>query len=57
METPRDKLIENPSHWRIRAAETRALAKHAADLSERRIINNIAHEYDRLAEKAEARRK
>ena len=50
-------FINDPEHWRQRAAELRALAEQVSDLRSKQIMLGIANEYDRLAERAEKRAK
>ena len=50
-------LFEDPDHWRRRAAEMRALTADMADATAREKLLEAAAEYDRVAERAEQRRK
>ncbi len=47
--------INDPKHWLDRAAEMRASANTMKDSETREIMNRLADDYDRLAERAEAR--
>jgi hypothetical protein len=42
-------------HWRQRAKEARDLAAQMDDEDARRTMLRIAHDYDRIADRAEAR--
>ena len=50
------RLIDNPTHWRDRARETRALAEQMDDPEVRRVLLEIAGRYNRIAEKAGERK-
>jgi hypothetical protein len=50
-------VIEDATHWRARARETRALADQMSDEVSRKTMLQIADDYDRLAERAEVRNK
>jgi hypothetical protein len=47
--------INDPKHWRDRAGEMRALADTMKDAETIAIMNRLADDYDRLAERAAAR--
>jgi hypothetical protein len=47
--------MNDPTHWRDRARELRALAKDIEDQSAKETMLRIATEYDGLAERAEWR--
>ena len=47
--------VNNPEHWRDRAAEMRALARTVQDLEAIAIMNRLADDYDKLADRAGAR--
>jgi hypothetical protein len=51
---PKD-FINDPAHWRNRAAETRELAKRVADDEARKRLSNLATEFDRIALRVEDR--
>lgn len=48
-------LLNNPTHWHLRAQEARLIAQQLEDLEAKAAILKIANEYDRLAERAELR--
>ena len=48
-------LLNNPTHWRLRAMETRLLADQLTDLVAKATILRIAEEYDQLATRAAQR--
>ena len=50
---PSDALWQNARMWRMRAAETHALAEEMKELQPKAMMLRIADEYDRLAEWAE----
>ena len=50
---PRD--INDPQHWRDRAAQMRALAVKMAGSEAAILMNDLAVDYDKLAERAEIR--
>jgi len=47
--------INDPKHWRNRAAEMRASAEEMKDANIRKITLRLASDYDQLAEWAEIR--
>jgi len=49
--------INNGQHWRSRAEEMRVVAEDLRDPETRAAALRIAHDYDRLAERAEERSK
>jgi hypothetical protein len=50
-------LFDDAKHWRERAAEAHRLAEEEHDPISKRLILQLAHEYDQLAERAEIRAK
>jgi len=50
-------FINDPEHWRKRAEEARTLANQMNDETSKQTMLKIAADYDRLAERAEARAK
>jgi hypothetical protein len=44
--------INDPQHWRDRAAEMRALAETMNDAETIAIMNRLADDYDKLADRA-----
>jgi hypothetical protein len=51
------KSINDPEHWRDRAAAMRALANTIKDTETVAIINRLADDYDKLADRAKLRSK
>jgi hypothetical protein len=49
--------VDAPERWRTRAAEARATADEMSDPEAKRTLLNIAEAYERLARRAEARKK
>ena len=47
--------VNDPKHWRQRAEDMRALAKSESDITAKSAMMQIAENYDRLAERAQAR--
>lgn len=47
----------DPEYWRFRAKNTRSLAAETTDLSAKKILEDVAASYERLAELAEQGRK
>jgi hypothetical protein len=47
--------INDPKHWRDRAAEMRASSEETKDADTRKIMLRLASDYDQLAERAEIR--
>ena len=52
-----DSLINDPKHWRDRAAEARRIAEQMSDAVSEQMMLGIAEDYDDLAERAEQRTK
>jgi hypothetical protein len=50
-------LLDDPQHWRMRAEEVRTMADGMRDADSKRILHNIAADYDRLASWADTRLK
>jgi hypothetical protein len=48
-------FINDPSHWIKRACEMRQLALLAGDSGAKAAMLQVAHEYERLADRAEKR--
>ena len=48
---------DDPEYWRFRAKNTRALAAETEDVSAKKILEDVAASYERLAELAEQGRK
>jgi len=53
---PEKRLLNDAAHWRDRAEEARVRAEQFSDPQARRMMLDIAAEYERLAERAERRR-
>ena len=51
---PKD-FINDPTHWRNRAAETRELAQRVDDDEARKRLSKLATEFDRIALRVEDR--
>jgi hypothetical protein len=47
----------DPQHWRDRAAKMRELARTMTDTETAILLNDLAADYDKLAERAEIRTK
>jgi hypothetical protein len=47
--------INDPAHWRQRAEEARVHAEQMTDPESRRMMLNIAEDYEKLAKRAEER--
>jgi hypothetical protein len=47
--------IDDPKHWRDRAAAARALAEQISDELSKRMMRRIADDYELLAQRAESR--
>ena len=47
--------INDPGHWRERAAEMRKLAEDVTDSAAKETMLRIAADYDKLAERADLR--
>lgn len=52
---PRGSINCNPKHWRARAKEARALAESLRDAQSRRMMLQVADDYEKLAARAERR--
>ena len=50
-------FVDNPEHWRQRAAEARAIADQLRDSQSKHDMEEVAKTYDRMAERAEERMK
>jgi hypothetical protein len=46
---------KNPQHWRERAAKMRELARTMTDTESAILMNDLAADYDKLAERADIR--
>ena len=51
------KTLDDPAHWRDRAAEARATAERFTDAQSKRRLLEIAERYEYLAQQAEERRR
>jgi hypothetical protein len=49
------KNIHDSKHWRDRATEMRALADGMSETKPAQLLNDLADDYDRLADRAEIR--
>ena len=47
--------INDPKHWLNRAEEARSVTEQMTDLESKRMMVDIAREYERLAKRAEER--
>jgi len=54
---PKQPQRRDPEYWRFRAKNTRALAAETKDVSAKKILEDVAASYERLAELAEQRGK
>ena len=54
---PEAHILDDPKHWRDRAEEVRTLAEQMSDPETRRIMRGIADDYEKLAKRAEQRRR
>ena len=45
--------LKDPEYWRFRAKNTRALATETKDVSAKKILEDVAASYERLADLAE----
>ena len=54
---PKQPQRHDPEYWRLRAKNTRALATETKDVSAKKILEDVAASYERLAELAEQGRK
>ena len=52
---PKPDPINDPQHWRDRAAEMRALAESMSKPETTAIMVKLAEDYDKLADRAEER--
>jgi hypothetical protein len=48
-------FANDAKHWRLRAAEMRALAETMNDVGVRALMLKLANDYDKLADRAEDR--
>jgi hypothetical protein len=46
-------VFDDPKHWRRRAEQARTLAEQMSDAASKKMMLDIAKDYERLAEKAE----
>jgi hypothetical protein len=51
----RQSFLNDPKHWRERAEEARTRADQISDPQSKNAMLRIAHDYELLAERAEAR--
>jgi hypothetical protein len=49
--------LNDPTHWRARAIEARAIAEHISDPASKEMMLKVAAEYEHLAKRAEDRAK
>jgi hypothetical protein len=49
--------LNDAKHWRDRAAEMRVLAAEMQNTRTAMLMNDLAHDYDKLADRAEERAK
>jgi len=49
--------VDDPAYWRFRASNTRALAAETKHQSAKKLLEDVAASYERLAELAEQARK
>jgi hypothetical protein len=47
--------VDDPNHWRARAAEMRALADTMVNVETIAIMTRLADDYDKLADRAESK--
>ena len=55
MDERKPHLLDDLEHWRKRAAENRALAQDLKDPETRKMLEEVAEKYERLALRADAR--
>jgi hypothetical protein len=48
-------FANDPKHWRDRAAEMRVLAEEMNDIDTRAMMLQLANDYEKLGDRAEAR--
>jgi hypothetical protein len=48
-------LFDDPKHWRKRAEQARTLAEQMSEPASKKMMLDIAKDYERLAERAEQR--
>jgi hypothetical protein len=53
--TGMSRLLDEPAHWRQRAEQMVAMAKTAPDAAAKETMLSMAAEYEKLAQRAEAR--